>query len=253
MTPPPSESMTSPVPDLEPVALQILIVDDDREIRSLVSDVLVTNGFRVLAAKDGVEMRRILAEAKPDLIVLDLNLPGPDGLALCRELRAQGGLPIIMLTARATTIDRILGLELGADDYVTKPFEPRELLARIRTVLRRSGPESHEGYVPKASEALFENWRLDLYHRHLIDPAGMIVLLSGAEYNLLRTMAYHPQQVLSREQLLNACRIKDLGGRAIDLHISHLRQKLKDDCRASPLIKTVRGEGYVLAAPVTFR
>jgi two-component system OmpR family response regulator len=245
--------MTQPDPELEPTPATILLVDDDGEIRALVSNVLATGGFRVLAAKNGPEMRRILAETTPDLIVLDLNLPGDDGMVLCRELRARSALPVIMLTARTAAIDRILGLELGADDYVTKPFEPRELLARIRTVLRRALPESRDGVPKRSSEARFEDWTLHLYHRHLVDPDGMVVLLSGTEYNVLRAMVDHPQQVLSREQLLSVCHVKDLSGRAIDLHISRLRQKLRDDSRVSPLIKTVRGEGYILAAAVTLR
>jgi two-component system OmpR family response regulator len=198
-------------------------------------------------------MRRLLAEHDPDLIVLDLNLPGDDGLVLCRELRARSAVPVIMLTARAEAIDRVLGLELGADDYLTKPFEPRELLARIRTVLRRTSRDGLGGAPRRASGAVFDGWTLDLDHRHLIDPEGMLVMLSGAEYNLLRVMVDHPQEVLSRERLLSACNVRDLSGRAIDLQISRLRQKLRDDSRPSPLIKTVRGEGYVLAAPVTLR
>jgi two-component system OmpR family response regulator len=159
-----------------------------------------------------------------------------------------------MLTSRADPIDRVVGLELGADDYVTKPFEPRELVARIRTVLRRFGPARGSAVEGKrVSEALFEGWRLDFDHRHLVDPEGMLVMLSGAEYALLRAMVDQPQAVLSREHLLGICNIRDLCGRAVDLQVSRLRQKLRDDGRPSPLIKTVRGEGYVFAAPVTFR
>jgi two-component system OmpR family response regulator len=232
---------------------RILLVDDDADIRALLGELLLNAGFEPRAAKDGVEMRRELAERDLDLVVLDLNLPREDGLSLCRELRARADIPIIMLTSRADPIDRVIGLELGADDYVTKPFEPRELVARIRTVLRRFGPARPPVETRRTSEALFDGWRLDFDHRHLVDPEGMLVMLSGAEYALLRAMVDQPQAVLSREHLLSICNIRDLCGRAVDLQVSRLRQKLRDDARASPLIKTVRGEGYVFAAPVVFR
>jgi two-component system OmpR family response regulator len=235
------------------IAPRILLVDDDSDLRSLIGEVLATAGFEVVDAKDGVEMRLKLAGQDLDLVVLDLNLPKEDGLALCRELRALGDMPVIMLTARADPIDRIVGLELGADDYITKPFEPRELLARIRTVLRRLSPAQRQGEVKRISGAVFEGWRLDFDHRHLVDPDGMLVMLSGAEYALLRAMIDHPQSVLSREHLQGICNARDLSGRAIDLQISRVRQKLRDDARPSPLIKTVRGEGYVFAAPVSFK
>ena len=231
----------------------ILLVDDDRDIRTLMSELLLGAGFIPSGAKDGAEMRQALAERPFDLVVLDLNLPREDGLTLCRELRARTDMPIIMLTARADPIDRVVGLELGADDYVTKPFEPRELIARIRTVLRRFGPARRPVDSKPLSEALFEGWRLDFDHRHLVDPDGLLVMLSGAEYALLRAMVDHPQEVLAREHLLSVCNIRDLSGRAVDLQVSRVRQKLRDDARRSPLIKTVRGEGYVFAAPVTFR
>ena len=232
---------------------RILMVDDDGEILALVGEILGAAGFEVHTAEDGAEMRRRLAEYSFDLVVLDLNLPREDGLALCRELRASSDIPVIMLTARADPIDRVIGLELGADDYVSKPFEPRELVARIRIVLRRLGLAQRQAEQRRISEAAFEGWRLDFSHRHLIDPQGMLVMLSGAEYALLRVMVDHPQQVLSRERLLSTGNTQDLSGRAIDLQISRVRQKLRDDTRASPLIKPVRGEGYVFAAPVAFR
>jgi two-component system, OmpR family, response regulator len=232
---------------------RILLVDDDSDIRTLMGELLLGAGFNPCGAKDGAEMRRALAERAFDLVVLDLNLPHEDGLTLCRDLRARTDIPIIMLTARADPIDRVVGLELGADDYVTKPFEPRELIARIRTVLRRFGPTRRQAESKRISEALFEGWRLDFDHRHLVDPEGMLVMLSGAEYALLRAMVDQPQTVLAREHLLSICNIRDLSGRAVDLQVSRVRQKLRDDARPSPLIKTVRGEGYVFAAPVTFR
>ena len=240
-------------PDRAASLPRILLVDDDGEIRTLVSELLLGAGFEPHTAKDGVEMRRALAEQDFDLVVLDLNLPREDGLTLCRELRALTDVPVIMLTARADPIDRVIGLELGADDYVIKPFEPRELVARIRTVLRRLGPARRPAEIRHISGASFEGWRLDFDHRHLVDPEGMLVMLSGAEYTLLRTMVDHPQAVLSREHLLSICNTRDLSGRAIDLQVSRVRQKLRDDVRSSPLIKTVRGEGYVFAAHVTFR
>ncbi|GAA4032937.1 response regulator [Actimicrobium antarcticum] len=232
---------------------QILVVDDDREIRTLLADYLDGNGFRTFTASNGVEMRKMLDTARIDLIVLDLTLPGEDGLTLCRNLRAQSSLPVIMLTARGEPLDRILGLEMGADDYLAKPFEPRELFARIRSVLRRTNALPPNMALSEAHSMLFDDWRLDLMARHLVMQDGTVVALSGAEFRLLKVFLEHPNRVLNRDQLLELTRGRDADpfDRSVDIQISRLRQKLGDDARTPRVIKTVRNEGYVLSATVT--
>jgi two-component system, OmpR family, response regulator len=232
---------------------RLLVVDDDREIRSLLAEQLSQAGYAVSTAGDGSEMRAVLEREHVDLIVLDLNLPREDGLTLCRDLRARASTPVIMLTARDAAIDRIIGLEMGADDYLAKPFEPRELLARIRSVLRRAQSLPANLEPLSARRATFSGLTLDLEQRHLVDRNGRVVMLSGAEFRLLRVFVAHANRVLTREQLvsLSSGRAMDAQERAIDLQISRLRQKLGDDARESALIKTVRNEGYVLAAAVT--
>jgi two-component system OmpR family response regulator len=229
----------------------ILIVDDDAEIRSLLAEYLGEQGWLISTAEDGKAMQQVLDSAPIDLIVLDLTLPGSDGLTLCRELRARSSIPVIMLTARSAPLDRILGLEMGADDYLCKPFEPRELLVRIRNVLRRNPAGSKEG---NSSSALwhFADWTLDETTRQLQNSAGLVVMLSGGEYRLLKVLLEHPNRALNRDQLLNLTqgRETDPLDRSIDLHISRLRQKLGDDARAPKLIKTLRNEGYLLVATV---
>src|SRR3954469_19067403 len=231
----------------------ILIVDDDRDIRSLLADYLESNGYRALAAADGTAMWKILDEARPDLIVLDLNLPGDDGLTLCRKLRAHPPVPVIMPPARGEPLDRILGLEMGADDYLPKPFEPRELFARIRSVLRRTQalPPNMQASAPQQMH--FAGWSMDFTARHLINPQGVVVALSGAEFRLLKIFLDHANRVLSRDQLLNLTQGRDADpfDRSIDLQISRLRQKLGEDARMPQIIKTVRNGGYVLAGQVT--
>jgi len=230
----------------------ILIVDDDRDIRTLLQDYLESNGYRTQGAADGAAMWKVLDESKPDLIVLDLNLPGEDGLTLCRKLRAHSNLPVIMLTARSEPLDRILGLEMGADDYLPKPFEPRELLARIRSVLRRSTATAASA-SDKATQIRFSGWILDLTARHLLNPQGTVIMLSGAEFRLLKVFLEHPNRVLNRDQLLNLTQGRDADpfDRSIDIQISRLRQKLGEDARLPQIIKTVRNGGYVLAGPVS--
>jgi two-component system OmpR family response regulator len=231
----------------------ILIVDDDHEIRSLLADYLGANGYRAAMAQDGVAMEKALDLERVDLVVLDLNMPGEDGLSLCRKLRARSTMPVIMLTARSEPIDRILGLEMGADDYLPKPFEPRELLARIRSVLRRShGPAGALHDVP-AQHMRFAGWTLDLTARHLLDPNGLVIMLSGAEFRLLKVFLEHPNRVLNRDQILNFTHGRDADpfDRSIDIQISRLRQKLNEDARSPQIIKTVRNGGYVLSVPVT--
>ena len=232
---------------------RLLIVDDDADIRTLLAEQLGEAGFAVSTAASGAEMRVVLEREPIDLIVLDLNLPREDGLTLCRDLRARSGLPVIMLTARSSPIDRIVGLEMGADDYVPKPFEPRELVARIRNVLRRTGAAPLPLEPTGSGRAVFGGWTFDLEKRHLVDSAGRVVSLSGAEYRLLRAFVAEPNRVLTREHLVarSSGRPYSSQQRAIDLQISRLRHKLGDDQAESPLIKTVRNEGYVLAATVT--
>ncbi|MDP6566644.1 MAG: response regulator [Alphaproteobacteria bacterium] len=230
----------------------ILVVDDDREIRDLLARFLRKHGYRVDVAADGRAMLEHLDGGRFDLVVLDLMLPGEDGLSLCRRVRVESHLPIIMLTAIGEETDRIIGLEMGADDYLAKPFNPRELLARIRAVLRRAGS------APAPSEAAsddilgFEGWRLDLSRRQLHSPDDALVDLTAGEFELLAALAAHPQRVLSREQLLDLTRGRAAVpyDRAIDVGISRLRQKIEADAKNPAIIKTVRGGGYVFAAKV---
>lgn len=230
---------------------RLLVVDDDADIRVLLAEQLSKAGFHVTAARDGADMRSALARTPVDLIILDLNLPREDGLSLCRDIRARSIVPVIMLTARTDAIDRIVGLEMGADDYLGKPFEPRELVARVRCVLRRT-LRGAPYVAPNHRKATFAGWTLDLQMRHLLNPQGRVVVLSGAEFRLLRVFVTHSNEVLTREQLvaLGSGREYDSRQRVVDVHISRLRHKLGDDSTASPLIKTIRNEGYVLAAEV---
>jgi two-component system, OmpR family, response regulator len=236
----------------------ILIVDDDRELRELLVQYLEKNEFAVTAVKGGREMHQALADKTIDLIVLDLMLPGEDGLSLCRNLRATdpGSPPILMLTARGDEADRILGLEMGADDYLSKPFASRELLARIKAILRRTQALPANLKLSEAARGLaFGDWILDTTRRHLLDAAGTMVALSGGEYRLLRVFLDYPQRVLNRDQLLNLTQGRETEpfDRSIDLLVSRLRQRLKDDAREPRYIKTVRSEGYVFAAAVEAR
>lgn len=230
---------------------RILIVDDDPEIRRLLVDYLTKNGFEAFAARDGREMWQGLARHAIDLVVLDLMLPDTDGLTLCRELRARSNQPVMMLTARGEETERIIGIEMGADDYLVKPFSPRELLARIKAILRRTRalppnlhPEQHRYMV-------FAGWLLDTAKRMLTARDGVVVSLSGGEYRLLRILLDHPNRVLNRDQLVEMIhgRSAEPYDRAIDVQISRLRQRLREDTEPT-IIKTVRGEGYVLAASV---
>ncbi|MER9422146.1 response regulator [Mesorhizobium sp. M0317] len=233
----------------------ILIVDDDREIRELVSGYLKKNGLRATAVPDGRQMRAFLDTDSVDLIILDVMMPGDDGLVLCRQLRAgkHKATPILMLTARNDETDRIIGLELGADDYLVKPFAARELLARINAVLRRTRMLPPNLQVTETGRLLkFGAWRLDTVARHLLDEDGTAIALSGAEYRLLCVFVDHPQRVLNRDQLLNLTqgREAEIFDRSIDLLVSRLRQRLRDDAREPAYIKTVRSQGYVLSMPV---
>ena len=229
----------------------ILVVDDDREIRDLLNRFLVKHGLRVSTARDGIEMTRILDGAAIDLVVLDLMLPGEDGLSLCRKLRSTTTLPVIMLTAMGEDTDRIVGLEMGADDYLPKPFNPRELLARIKAVLRRV--QSLPAGSPKGDTAKFDGWVLDLGSRRLTSPQGEEVELSTGEYDLLLAFATHPRRVLSRDQLLDLARGRTAApfDRSVDIQVMRLRRKIEADPKEPRLIKTVRGGGYMFAAEVS--
>lgn len=238
------------VPDLAFDSAHVLIVDDDSEIRRLLADFLTESGFRVTTAADGRRLRETISKSKVDLIVLDLMLPGKNGLDLCRELRTTSTTPIIMLTAKGGETDRIVGLELGADDYLAKPFNPRELLARIKAVLRRSlGPSENSG---EGRHLNFDGWTLDTLRRELHNPDGVLVDLSGGEYDLLLTFAEAPQRVLSRDHLLDLTRNRAPSGfdRTIDVQVSRLRRKLGSEEDGETLIKTVRGAGYLFVPSV---
>lgn len=230
----------------------IMVVDDDREIRDLLARFLERQRFRVTTARDGREARRAFLNGHYQLVVLDLMLPGESGLDIARWLRSETAVPIIMLTALGEEPDRIIGLELGADDYVTKPFNPRELVARIRAVLRRVGEGEDRGRDTTTKLYQFAGWSLETARRRLIDPHGVDVALTGGEYDLLLALLDRPNRVLTRDMLLDLLRGRQAGpfDRAIDVAISRLRRKLEDDGRNAQLIKTVRGGGYVLAATV---
>ena len=238
----------------------ILIVDDDGEICLLVRQFLEPHGFRVTAASDGDAMRDALAAEPADLIILDLMLPGDDGLTLCRELRAASRTPIIFLTAVNSEADRVVGLEMGADDYLSKPFSTRELLARVRAVLRRAAPAADQAPeekqpVVKERRLRFSGWTLDTGRRQLTAPDGVLVDLSGGEYELLVAFLDRPQIVLSRDQLLDITHGRSAGpfDRAVDMQVGRLRRKIETDPANPVLIKTVRGGGYVLASAVEKR
>lgn len=237
-----------------PEQAHILVVDDDREIRDLVTRYLSKHGLRARGAADGREMRQALNDWSIDLIVLDLMLPGEDGLSLCRRLRAESEIPVIMLTAMGEETDRIVGLEMGADDYVAKPFNPRELLARIKAVLRRAEgrPAGRPDRADRPSVLVFAGWRLDFDRRELVSALGVLVPLSAGEYDLLAAFATRPQRVLSRDQLLDLARGREGQpfDRAIDVQVSRLRRKIEVDPGNPLLIKTVRSGGYMFTPPV---
>jgi two-component system, OmpR family, response regulator len=230
----------------------ILIVDDDAEIRTLLTRYLEKNGLRTTAVGDGRAMWQALDRGSFDLVVLDLMLPGDDGLTLCRTLRGKSDIPVIMLTARGDETDRIVGLEMGADDYVPKPFSARELLARIKVILRRTR-SLPPNLKPQGEDLLrFAGWTLDTARRQLVSPTGDATPIGGAEYKLLRVFLDHPNRVLDRDQLLDLSQGREAEplDRSIDVQVSRLRHRLGDDPKSPQLIKTVRGEGYVLSVPV---
>jgi two-component system, OmpR family, response regulator len=232
----------------------ILVVDDDREICSLVSQFLTRHALRVTTARDGAEMMKVMEAARIDLVVLDVMLPGEDGLSLCRKLRAATATPVIMLTAMGEDVDRIVGLEMGADDYLAKPFNPRELLARIKAVLRRAGtlPPTATEVVGGGKVLAFGTWRLDLAKRELKTAEDELVVLSSGEFDLLQAFAEHPQRVLTRDQLLDLARGRaaSLFDRSVDIQVMRLRRKIEIDPKDPQLIKTVRSGGYMFTPTV---
>jgi len=240
--------------------LHVLVADDEPRIRTMLRRYLVDEGFKVTEAADGTAMRAALEREAIDLVLLDLVMPGEDGLSLARYIRRRSDIPIIMLTGKGDLIDRVVGLEAGADDYITKPFELREVLARIRTVLRRVGPRraaSAPASAPatgeEAGEVLFfQDWRLDLLRRELQTSAGDAVPLTAGEFELLRAFVRHPNRVLSRSQLMDIVKGRAWAAydRAIDTQVARLRKKIEADSSNPTLIKTVRGSGYVFAASV---
>ena len=231
----------------------ILVVDDHREIRDLVSRALAKDGFRVSAAADGRAMRKVLADGRIDLILLDLMLPGEDGLSLCRALRAESNIPIIMLTAKGDEVDRVVGLEMGADDYLAKPFGSRELIARIKAVLRRSRDKTEKTADRRPKRYRFDCWRLDTGARELLREDGVTVPLSTGEFDLLLALVERPQRVLNRDQLLDLARGRSANAldRSIDTQISRLRKKLERDPGEPKIVKTVWGGGYMFTPEVT--
>ena len=241
-----------PMPLTEERVDHILVVDDDPGIRDLVSDFLRRHGYTVDTAGDSREMERALSDRPADLVVLDVMLPGEDGLAICRRLSRPEGPAIIMLSAMGEETDRIVGLELGADDYLPKPCNPRELLARVRAVLRRR-QEPKVADERMAASCEFAGWRLDLVRHELRSPQGVVVNLSSGEFSLLRAFVERPQRVLTRDQLLEFARgpQSEAFDRAIDVQISRLRRKLEDGGGGQELIRTVRNEGYMFMPKVS--
>ncbi|SKA37341.1 DNA-binding response regulator, OmpR family, contains REC and winged-helix (wHTH) domain [Consotaella salsifontis] len=230
-------------------ATTILIVEDDPDIRRLVGDLLRREGFAVEEAQDGFAMDAVFARTRPDLIILDLMLPGEDGLSICRRIRARDALPILMLTAKSDEIDRVIGLEMGADDYLVKPFGPRELLARVRAILRRgSGPTIS---APTRRYG-FDRFIVDLDARELVREDGDAISLTTGEFDLLSCFVQRPRRVLTRDQILDWThgRSADPFDRTVDMLVSRLRKKLDVASPGSKLISTVRNGGYLFTAPV---
>lgn len=230
----------------------LLLVDDERSIREPLAQYLSRNGFRVTAVESAAEARTRLAASAIDLVVLDIMMPGEDGLSLCRHIRESGDLPVILLTAKSEETDRIVGLEMGADDYVLKPFSPRELVARIKAIFRRVATGGIRQHAAEGASYAFDSWVLKTAERTLVDSAGVALPLSTAEYNLMLAFVTRPNQVLSRDQLLDITQGREANAfdRAIDNQISRLRRKIEEDPKNPRLIKTVWGGGYTLAAEV---
>jgi DNA-binding response OmpR family regulator len=245
--------MSLPTPtSQQPASPHVLVVDDDPAIRDLVTDYLGSNDLRVTAVPDGRSMQGVLADQVVDLVVLDLKLRAEDGMALARRLRDESEIPIVMLTGRSEEADRVMGLELGADDYLTKPFSPRELLARIRTILRRRRTEVRQGKPEGIRAYRFDGWELNLNTRRLTAKDGRVVPISNGEFSLLVVLLGASNRVLSRDQLLDLSRLHndEVYNRSIDVQILRLRRKLEADPSNPRYIRTERGAGYVFGVPV---
>jgi len=233
--------------------LHILVVDDNHEIRELLGKYLLKQGLRASLAANAAEARKLIKERSVDLVVLDIMMPGEDGLSLCRHLRERTQIPVILLTAMAEETDRIIGLEMGADDYLTKPFNPRELLARIKAVLRRSNSLPPGRDVIDEDQIFFDRWRLNVKQRELVNTDNVVVPLSTAEFRLLKAFLDHPGHVLSRDQLMDLTRGREaeVFDRSIDNQVSRLRRKVELDPKQPQLIKTVWGGGYTLVSDIS--
>jgi two-component system, OmpR family, response regulator len=233
----------------------LMIVEDDREIRTLVTRLLRSNGYRVTAVADGREMDRSLGGARIDLILLDVMLPGEDGLSLCRRLRAHSGIPIIILSARGDEIDRVLGLEMGADDYITKPFNPREVLARIRAVLRRSDRNERHEDAGQHRVFMFRGFVVDAVRRMVLDSAGSRISVTDAEFDLLKTFCSRPGKLLTRDQLIDLTQGRAAGPteRSVDILVARLRRKMALGDLDPDFIRTVRSGGYIFTPSVEMR
>src|SRR5512136_1683208 len=230
----------------------ILLVEDDTEIGELISRYLENNGMTVAWVASGEALDKKLVGEDFDIIILDLNLPGEDGLSICRRVSASRDIPIIIVTAKGEDVDKIVGLEMGADDYLVKPFNPRELLARIRAVLRRAEPQARGNDDAAKQTFHFLGWRMNLLAREVVSPTGTKVAMTGAEFDLLHAFCENPNRVLTRDQLINMTHGRTAGPfeRSIDVLVSRLRQKLEKDPKSPSMIQTVRSEGYMLSAPV---
>jgi two-component system, OmpR family, response regulator len=232
----------------------LLIVDDDEDIRSLLTGFFRKHGHTVLTAASGAEMFSLLKAKPVDLVILDVMLQDEDGFSVCRQLRTTSTMPVIMLTGMADPTDRVVGLEIGADDYLTKPFDPRELLARVKAVLRRSVAKAEAPASTDTRPVLcFAGWRLDVARRELRSSENVLVLLSGGEFDLLLVFVEHPQRVLTRDQLIEYTHGSSYPGfdRSIDVQVSRIRHKLERDPKDPSLIRTVRNGGYIFSTDVT--
>jgi len=239
----------------EPTVSHLLLVDDDVEVLALLQKFLEQHGYSVDVATDGPSLWRALERRLPDLIILDVMLPGDSGLVLCQQLRARHGIAVIMLTAMGELSDRVVGLELGADDYLTKPFDARELLARVRAVLRRTGEIAAPASDSSRTILEFAHWQLDVTRRELRSPEKVMIPLSTGEFELLLVFAEHPRRILTRQQLLDLARGEsyDAFDRSIDVQVSRLRRKLEADLHAEPMIRTIRNGGYLFSPSVVKR
>lgn len=233
-------------------ALHIAVVEDDPDISQTMVQCMTEHGFVVTAARSGRDLDRVLSISKIDLVILDVGLPGEDGLSICRRLRNQSAVPIIMVTGRAAETDRIVGLEIGADDYLPKPFSPRELVARVRAVLRRSTAQNDNNRTPPKT-LQFEGWQLDMARRQLLDPSGVPMPLTSGEFNILAIFCQNPQKVLSRDSLLDMLhgRAAAVFDRSVDVQISRLRRKIEPNLKNPTFIKTVRYGGYFFTPSVS--